>query len=71
MLLTFTNYLILIFTLGLGMLWVKVRTTALMAKSTEVTIYEGINSVMAVGGANDGATADEVVGAFDIDLSIG
>jgi uncharacterized membrane protein YjgN (DUF898 family) len=69
--LSVTNYLMLVFTLGIAFPWVKVRTTRLLSSATEITILKGIEDVVAENGGNDSAIADEVIGAFDIDLSIG
>jgi len=66
-----TNYLMLIFSLGLAYPWVKVRTSRFFADSTNVTVFAGIEDVVADSGSQDSAVADEVVGAFDIDLSLG
>lgn len=69
--LSVTNYLMLVFTLGIAFPWVKVRTTRLLTGATEITILKGIEGIVAESGSNDSAIADEVIGAFDIDLSIG
>lgn len=69
--LSVTNYLMLVFTLGIAFPWVKVRTTRLLSNATEITVLEGIEGVVATRGGNDSAIADEVIGAFDIDVSIG
>lgn len=69
--LSITNYLMLVFTLGIAFPWVKVRTTRLLSNATEITILKGIDDVVAESGTNDSAIADEVIGAFDIDISIG
>jgi uncharacterized membrane protein YjgN (DUF898 family) len=66
-----SNYLMLIFTLGLAIPWVKVRTARFYAEATNVTILSGINDVLAESGNQDSAVADEVIGAFNIDISIG
>jgi uncharacterized membrane protein YjgN (DUF898 family) len=70
-LLSITNYLMLLFTLGLAYPWVKVRTTRLLTRSTEISILAGIDDVVAKSGGNENAVADEVIGAFDIDVSLG
>lgn len=69
--LSVTNYLMLIFTLGMAFPWVKVRTTRLLSNATEMTILKGIEDVVAESGGHDSAIADELIGAFDIDISIG
>ena len=69
--LSVTNYLMLIFTLGMAFPWVKVRTTRLLSNATEITILKGIDNVVAESGSHDSAIANEVIGAFDIDVSIG
>lgn len=69
--LSITNFLMLAFTLGLAFPWVKVRTTRLLTSATEITILSGINNVVAKSGGNESAIADEVIGAFDVDVSIG
>lgn len=66
-----TNYLMLIFSLGLAYPWVKVRSARFFADATNVTVFAGIEDVVADSGSHDSAVADEVVGAFDIDLSLG
>lgn len=66
-----TNYLMIIFSLGLAYPWVKVRTARFFADATNVTVFAGIEDVVADSGSHDSAVADEVVGAFDIDLSLG
>jgi uncharacterized membrane protein YjgN (DUF898 family) len=71
MLLNATNYLMLIFTLGLAIPWVKVRNARFYAEATNVNVLVGINHVVAQSGNQDSAVADEVIGAFDIDISIG
>lgn len=70
-LLSITNYLMLVFTLGMAFPWVKVRTTRLLSNATEITILKGIDNVLAESGGQDSAVANEVIGAFDIDVSIG
>lgn len=70
-LLNITNFFMLVFSLGLAYPWVKVRTTRLLTSATEISILEGINEVVAKSGGNESAVADEVIGAFDIDISIG
>jgi uncharacterized membrane protein YjgN (DUF898 family) len=66
-----TNFLMMIFTLGIAYPWVKVRTTRLLTNATEISILKGIDSVIATSGGADSAIADEVIGAFDIDVSLG
>jgi uncharacterized membrane protein YjgN (DUF898 family) len=65
------NYLMLILTLGLAIPWVKVRNARFYAGATNVNVLAGINHVLAESGNQDSAVADEVIGAFDIDISIG
>nr|WP_297349660.1 YjgN family protein [uncultured Glaciecola sp.] len=71
MVLNATNYGLLIFTLGLAIPWVKVRTARFYAEATTVTVLVGINEVVAENENQDSAVADEVIGAFNIDISIG
>ena len=65
------NYLMLICSLGLAIPWVKVRTAKFLSNATSLSILEGIEQVVATSGSQDSAVADEVIGAFDIDISIG
>ncbi|UUM30942.1 YjgN family protein [Vibrio japonicus] len=66
-----TNFLILIFTLGLGRAWVMVRTSHYVAEHTSV---EGdMDLLLAADQDSDvkSAIGDEVAQAFDVNLGIG
>ena len=66
-----TNFLMIVFTLGIAYPWVKVRLTRLYCNATEISILAGVDSVIAQSGGQDSAIADEVIGAFDINVSLG
>jgi uncharacterized membrane protein YjgN (DUF898 family) len=69
--LSVTNFFMMVLTLGIAYPWVKVRTTRLLTSATEISILAGIENVIAESGGQDSAIADEVIGAFDIDVSLG
>ncbi len=69
--LVLTNYFLLFLSLGLAYPWVMVRKAHFFANATTIVVLNDINNVIGANNADANATADEVVGAFDIDLSIG
>lgn len=66
-----TNMLALMFTLGLAMPWVKVRSTRFIADATEVKVLSGADKVMVDPQQSASAVGEEVADVFDIDVAIG
>lgn len=67
---TVTNMLLVICTLGLAYPWTKVRTTALLAAATEVTIYPAADNMTDPLQQNSSAFAEQAADLFDVDLSL-
>ncbi|MCV2885189.1 YjgN family protein [Aestuariibacter sp. AA17] len=65
-----SNLLILIFTLGLGLAWVKVRKAAYLAAHTKVGILPGAELSLRNELSQSSATLDEVADVFDVDVSL-
>lgn len=66
-----TNVLATVFTLGMAIPWVKVRTAQFYAAATHVSILEGINSVVEEQHSNAGALGEEASNLFDLDIALG
>jgi uncharacterized membrane protein YjgN (DUF898 family) len=70
-LLQVTNLLALVCSVGFAMPWVKIRMARFYADATQVKVLNGADSVVADTSQSASSIADEVSGAFDIDVAIG
>jgi len=68
---SFSNILILIFTLGLGYPWTKVRMARYMADNTAVYSEDSLDNFVQGEQEKVGALADELGEAFDMDIAVG
>lgn len=67
---TFTNMLLLVFTLGLAYPWTKVRMAAVLADATEVTVYAEADRLTDPLQQNSSAFAEQAADLFDVDFSL-
>ena len=61
-----TNLLIMIFTLGLGIAWVKVRTARFLAENTMVLSDDSLDDYVTQQHQQQNAIGDEIGEAFDV-----
>ena len=66
----FTNLLIVIFTLGLGTPWAKVRLTRYFAENTFVQVQEDISHYITEKQNTQTTLGDQIGDAFDVDVGI-
>ncbi len=66
-----TNFLALVFSLGLALPWVKVRTVAILAQVTDVNVLVGADNVLVDASKSASAVGEEVADVFDLDISLG
>ena len=67
----FTNFLMVIFTLGLAMPWAKVRMARLMLVNTLVDTSVGFDEYITQQQNNVGALGEQIGEAFDVDMDVG
>lgn len=67
---TVTNMLLVLCTLGMAYPWTKVRTAALLAAATEVTVYPAADRLTDPLQQNSSAFAEQAADLFDVDLSL-
>ncbi len=70
LLLTASNMLAIIFTLGLAYPWAKIRKAAYMASVTELTIQSAADSLIDEVQQANSSFGEEAVGLFDVDVSL-
>ncbi len=66
-----TNFLAIIFTLGLAFPWAKVRLARLMLEHTQVSTDEGFNAYLTQKVKEGSALGDQIGDAFDVDVGLG
>lgn len=66
-----TNLLAIVFSLGLAIPWVKVRTAQFFADATKVQIMAGADDVVAGENGDTNAIAEEASTLFDVDVALG
>lgn len=66
----FSNFFVLIITLGLALPWVKIRSTRFFANATEVAIYPAADKVVADLTKNGNAIGEELSNVFDMEVAI-
>ena len=67
---TSTNALLVIFTLGLAIPWVRVRMARLLAENTLVDTSSGLNDYIAQQQVEQSSLGEQIGDAFDIDVGI-
>ena len=67
----FSNFLMVMFTLGLAMPWAKVRMAKLMLNNTLVDTYLGFDEYITQQQNNVGALGEQIGEAFDVDIDVG
>ncbi|TWB21252.1 uncharacterized membrane protein YjgN (DUF898 family) [Nitrospirillum amazonense] len=70
-LLQFTNFLLMIFTLGIAYPWVRCRTARYMLERVTVHAPTGLDHFVAGAQDETGAFGDQAAAFFDIDIGIG
>ena len=66
-----TNFLLLIFTLGLATPWIKVRMARLILEHTEVDTSLGLDNYVTQQEKEQSSLGEQIGDAFDIDIGIG
>lgn len=66
-----TNFLAIIFTLGLALPWAKVRMARLMLENTHVSTDEGFDSYITQKEKESSSLGDQIGDAFDVDVGLG
>lgn len=66
-----TNFIIIIFTLGLGVPWAKVRMARLILENTYVNTDHGFDEYLTQKQKQQSALGDQIGDAFDVDVGIG
>jgi len=67
----FTNFLMVIFTLGLASPWAKVRMANLMLENTLVDTSAGFDEYITQQQSNVGAIGEQIGEAFDVEMDVG
>ncbi len=66
-----TNFLLVIFTLGLGLPWAKVRIARLFLENTNVDTSVGIDNYLTQRQEEQSSLGEQIGDAFDVDVGIG
>ena len=66
-----TNFLLVIFTLGLGLPWAKVRIARLFLENTHVDTSVGIDNYLTQRQEEQSSLGEQIGDAFDVDVGIG
>lgn len=66
-----TNFLAIIFTLGLAFPWAKVRLARLMLENTQVSTDEGFEAYLTQKEKESSSLGDQIGDAFDVDVGLG
>ena len=70
LLLTITNLVAIVLTLGLAYPWAKVRKAAYLASVTSLIIYPRIDSLVDEKQSDTSSFGEEAAGLFDVDVSL-
>lgn len=66
-----TNFIIVIFTLGLGLPWAKVRMARLILENTQVDTSQGFSEYLTQKQKEQSSLGEQIGDAFDVDVGIG
>ncbi len=66
-----TNFIIIIFTLGLGLPWAKVRMARLLLENTQVNTDHGFEMYITQKQKEQSSLGEQIGDAFDVDVGIG
>jgi uncharacterized membrane protein YjgN (DUF898 family) len=67
----FSNFLLIIFTLGLGAPWAKVRVAKMVVENTYVDAPHGFDRYITQKQAKSSALGEQIGDAFDVDVGLG